>query len=162
MLSPGRCKKMVKKMMIKSPRGDHHGGIEGILRHARALGLDDEQKAKLEKLAYNTKMELIDLKANLAKEKLKLQKMIHSDRPSLMEIERQLKQVAKARVNLQYKKISSMLEARKILTKEQREKMMRSMHSMTCGEEEMEMCAESPELSEGLESIEVSVEEEDD
>lgn len=135
---PGACFKMMKKMkgkMMMGGKGDHMG-IETFLKHAQALDLSGEQVEKLKKLAYDTKMEMIDMKAALAKAKLKLNKMIHSDNPSLSAIKRQLDVVAKARVSMEYKKISSMLAAKGLLTKEQREKLKQSMHSTLLEPEE--------------------------
>ncbi len=121
-------------------RKAHHGkgfATWRFLEHARELGLSEEQKTKLKDIAFNTKQEMIDLKAALQKEKLQLKKLLSAEEPSPREIKRQLEAIAQAEVNIKYKRITSMIEAKNVLTEEQREllreKRQCCRHEECCG-----------------------------
>ncbi len=93
------------------------------LRCAAELGLSDDQKSKLKELAFKTKKEMIDLRASVQKARLELKELVRSEDPNLREIKRQLDALAAAQADLRYKRIASMLEAREILTPEQRKRL---------------------------------------
>ena len=88
---------------------------------AEQLDLTKEQVAKLEQLAYDTKTELIDLRAAMEKEKLELQQLRRSDSDNLTAITRHLKSIANLRVEVQTAKIANRIDARKVLTEDQKE-----------------------------------------
>ena len=93
-----------------------------MLRHSEALELTEEQVTRLKTLSYETKKDLIDLKADLAKQKLELKKLIDSETDDLTRLRRQIEAMAKKKAELHVAKLANRIEARKVLTDDQRAK----------------------------------------
>jgi Spy/CpxP family protein refolding chaperone len=104
---------------MRGQRGGH--AAMRLVMHAEQLGLSTEQVAQLEKLAYDTKAQLIDMKAALAKEKLEMQQLMRSESDDLTAIKRHLKSMADMRVDMQTAKIAVKIKAKSILTDDQKE-----------------------------------------
>ncbi len=99
-----------------------------LLRHADILGLTEDQQTKLKELKFSAEKEMIDLKAALQKEQLELRKLMHEEDLNARSIKRQLETAAQARTNLKFHQISLLIEARNILTDEQRELIKEKLH----------------------------------
>ncbi len=104
-----------------SSSGAKHCGPGCLIQHASVLGLTDEQQDELSKIEFATKKKMIDLKATLQKERLELQELMSADDLNASAIKRQLDAVAGAETDMKFEKISSMIAAQKVLTKEQKE-----------------------------------------
>ena len=94
-----------------------------FLRHAELIELTDGQVSKLEKLVYTTKKQLIDLRADVAKERLEIRRLRQTNSDDLASYRKHLNVIAKIRVDIEEARISNWIEARKILTSEQKELM---------------------------------------
>jgi Spy/CpxP family protein refolding chaperone len=112
-------------------RGDGRPGqIARLLRHADVLGLTEDQQAKLKELKFSAEKEMIDLKAAMQKEQLELKQLMTAEDLNARSIKRQLEAVALAQTNLKFRKISLRIEARDILTGEQRELIKEKLHGL--------------------------------
>jgi Spy/CpxP family protein refolding chaperone len=117
----------------KGMRGDgmmgHGKGVaaDRMLRQASELNLTDDQTAKLEALAYETKKRLIDLHADIEIEQLEVHKQLQSGSEDLTQIKRHWSAIAKAQVDIKEAQITNLFEARKLLTTEQKE-MVKERH----------------------------------
>ena len=100
---------------------------ERIVRFSAELDLTNKQIAKLETLSYETKKKLIDLHADIEKERLEVRNRLRSGSEDLTQIKRHLSAVAKAQVAIKEAKIANLFEARKVLTDEQK-KLVREKH----------------------------------
>jgi Spy/CpxP family protein refolding chaperone len=97
------------------------GRLGMLLRQADILGLTEDQQVKLKALHFSAEKEMIDLRAALQKERLEIRQLMQSEDVDARNIKRQLEAVAQARTNLEFRRISLWLEARDVLTAEQRE-----------------------------------------
>jgi Spy/CpxP family protein refolding chaperone len=100
---------------------------ENVLRHAEVLKLTDDQVARLENLAYDAKVKIIDLHAAREKEQLELSKLFRSGSEDMGAIRSHLDAMAKNHVDMQELKISNWFETKKILTNKQKEKIKEAL-----------------------------------
>jgi Spy/CpxP family protein refolding chaperone len=116
--------------------GTCHCGPDCLLMHASVLGLTDDQQNELKELQFAAKKKMIDLKAAMQKEQLEMQELMSADDLNASAIKRQLDAVASAHTDVKFEMISTMIAARKVLTKEQREllKEKLQMHGGGCCE----------------------------
>lgn len=101
-----------------------------LVLYGKKLDLTKEQVAKLEKLSYDTKAKVIDLRAAMEKEKLEMRHLHLSGSDDLAAIKAHLKAIADLRVELQTAKIANRIEAKKILTDKQQKMMMKRVPEM--------------------------------
>jgi hypothetical protein len=114
---------------LQAPRhrdlhGRQHRGrlaAEKFLGHAELIELNDGQVSKLQELVYNTKKQLIDLRADVARERLEIQSLRRANSDDLAAFKRHLNVIAKTRADIEAARISHWIEARKVLTDEQKE-----------------------------------------
>jgi Spy/CpxP family protein refolding chaperone len=101
----------------------HGGGVaaDRMLRHSADLKLTDDQIGRLEMLSYETKKRMIDLHADIELEQLEVKKRMQSGSDDLTQIKRHLSAISKAKLSIQEARIENLFEARKVLTKEQKE-----------------------------------------
>jgi ribosomal protein L15 len=118
----GRQGRLVKRHSQMGMKGMQGKGLaaERMLRHAAALELNDAQIAKLEKLSTDAQKELIDLRADMQKQKLEMRQLM--DDEDMTAIKRHLNTTAKLRVEMQEIKIGNWIESKKILSDDQKEK----------------------------------------
>jgi Spy/CpxP family protein refolding chaperone len=136
MLAPGQkgreCARGARDQrgMARHGRGMRGSGLRGhgngvaaerMLRHAPELKLTDDQIGKLEMLAYETKKRMIDLHADVERERLEIKKQMQSGSDDLTQIKRHLSAISKSRLAMQEAKIENLFAARKLLTDEQKE-----------------------------------------
>jgi Spy/CpxP family protein refolding chaperone len=91
-----------------------------MLRHSKELKLTEEQIDKLETLASDTRMKLIDLRAEVAKGELEIANLIRSGSDDMARIKSHLDAVSSARSKIAELRITNLFEARKVLTPEQK------------------------------------------
>lgn len=94
---------------------------ERFLRHAAQLDLTDEQVSKLEKLAYDAKTQLIDLRAEMSKARVELQRLRRSNSEDVSQFKKHFNTMATLRVKIQEARLINRIEAKKILTDEQKQ-----------------------------------------
>jgi Spy/CpxP family protein refolding chaperone len=93
---------------------------EGILRRSSELKLTEEQIAKLEGLASDTKKKFVDLRAEIEKSEIEIQNLLRSGSDDLAQIKRHLGVVSNARTEIMELRITHLFEARAVLTAEQK------------------------------------------
>ncbi len=93
---------------------------ERMLRHAKELKLTDAQIKSLERVAYDTKTQLIDLDAALQKARLEFRRQREADSDDIAAMKKQLNTLAARRVDIQELKLKHWVDAKKVLTGEQK------------------------------------------
>lgn len=104
-------------------RGGQRGmglAAERLLKSAQFLDLTEEQVNKLEKMAYDVKKQLIDLRAEVAKERLEMRQLRRSESDDLAKYKTHINNIAEKRAQMEQVLIATWIEARKILTDEQK------------------------------------------
>ena len=107
--------------------------LGGLLRHAKDLGLADEQITKLKTLTSDYDKARIRGEADLKLAELDVQNLIHDEKSDLAAIESAMKKSDAAHTAMRLEGIKTIRAASAILTPEQREK-WRSRMTMRHGE----------------------------
>ena len=128
-------------------RGAHRGmglAAERLLKNAQWFDLSEEQVNKLEKLAYDAKKQLIDLRAEVAKARLEMRQLRRSESDDLAEFKTHINNIADKNAQMEEVRINNWIEARKILTDEQKKLLTqrRSGKGMRC----LQMMGKSQEV----------------
>lgn len=89
----------------------------------KGLNLTEQQLARLEQTFTENRLKLIDLRANLEKEEVRLQPLVEADRFDENQISAQLDAVIAARGRLEKTSAMMSFEMRKVLTQEQWKKL---------------------------------------
>jgi Spy/CpxP family protein refolding chaperone len=93
----------------------------------KELGITDEQRNKLDDIAFNARKAAIQARSNLEVHRLELGRLMRADNPDRSAIDKKLQEVAQAEAALRRSMINSFLDARNVLTKEQRDKVREGM-----------------------------------
>lgn len=115
----------------RGPMGRPEFGMPGgpmseLLRRPdiqKEIDITDEQRKKLEDLAFNSAKTAIQAQANLQVHRMELERMVHSDNPDRSAIDKKIQEISQVQTALMRGMINTSLEERSILTKEQRDKM---------------------------------------
>jgi Spy/CpxP family protein refolding chaperone len=87
------------------------------------LGLSQEQTEKIEYTFFNHRMQLIDFRAELQKEEMRLQPLMEADQPDEEKVSAQIDRVLAARGKLEKTNAMMMLAIRRILSVDQWKKL---------------------------------------
>jgi Spy/CpxP family protein refolding chaperone len=128
MPGPGAGKDMI---FISRGPGPEHGpmGMGPMGRWwknsdiVKKVGVSDEQVQKIEQIFQDHRLKLIDVRASLEKEEVRLQPMIEADSPNDKQIMAQIDRVANARAELEKANAQMMLDIRHVLTLDQWKKL---------------------------------------
>lgn len=112
---------MRAKHRMHAKHGRRYRG-EGKRRRAEMLDLTDEQREKIEQLRYDSRLDLIDLKAALKKRRLELRRMMRDGDASEKALREAVDAVAKARAEVEFLELKTKIDTRSVLTDEQRRK----------------------------------------
>ena len=93
---------------------------------AEKIGLSDQQKQQLEKISQDSRLKMVDLRANLEKQRVILMPMLQTYRPDQAAVLAQVEKVSQARAALEKQRVQSMLASRGVLTEEQWNKLKNS------------------------------------
>jgi Spy/CpxP family protein refolding chaperone len=96
---------------------------------ARRIALTDEQRRQLEKISFQNRLRMIDLRAALEKQRLLLQPILQSERPNEDQALGQIDKIGQARTELDRARVQAMLAARNVLTPEQWRKLREARQS---------------------------------
>jgi len=88
----------------------------------RALEITDDQRKKLEDIAFNSNKQAIQQRATLQVQQLELQRLIRADNPDRAAIDKKIQEVSQARAGLMRTGTNALLDARNVLTKEQKDR----------------------------------------
>ncbi len=90
-----------------------------LLRWSEVLGLSPKQEQKIKDILFQSKKEMIMLKAKLQLAKLELQQLLDQYKPDPDKVIKALEKVAQAKLELRKKQMLMMLKIRSVLTPEQ-------------------------------------------
>jgi len=108
-------------------RGMHDGqhfvshAIHNLIRHAKDLGLSEEQVAKLKTLSTDYKKTSIRDKAEMKLAEVDARTLAHDEKSDLSAVENAMRKAEAARTNLRLDGVKAIRAARAVLTPEQRE-----------------------------------------
>jgi Spy/CpxP family protein refolding chaperone len=89
----------------------------------RELGLNNEQIKKIEDLTYRSDREKLDIRHELKKAHLDLQHLMSADQPNEAAVFKMIEKTSALELKLKKNRVSLMLKIRKLLTREQWEKL---------------------------------------
>lgn len=99
-------------------------GEKGMRQHLRdELELTDQQIEQFEEMKYERRLASIDLRANLEKEQIEMERLMSADNLDRKKIMSQAEKVADLQKEMHLARIEGKLDMMEILTEEQREKM---------------------------------------
>jgi Spy/CpxP family protein refolding chaperone len=114
---------MMQGRGMRGPRGrmgmHHPGGRPGMAAMQR-LDLTDAQREKLRGIHDQAARRQIELRAKIATARLDLRKLMRADKPDLAAINAQIDRLAQWRAGAEKARVAAMLEARGVLTPDQR------------------------------------------
>lgn len=93
---------------------------------AQKVGITDAQIEKLNQIAFDNRLKMIDLRAALEREELKLQHMLDTSTPDENQILPQIDKVATQRAQVEKARVQTMLATRRVLTPDQWKKLRSS------------------------------------
>ncbi len=102
------------------------GGVCGLEnpQTRQALGISQEVGQQLDEMFYKHHLKMIDLRANLEKKELMLDQLMGQDQLDEAKIKKAAKDVIKAQNAIQEERIDFQIKVLKLLTPEQRAKLM--------------------------------------
>jgi Spy/CpxP family protein refolding chaperone len=118
----------VFEMRVRGPMGAgprmwfHRWGMGQWWRNpeiAEKIGLSDQQKQQLEKISQDSRLKMIDLRADLEKQEVILGPMLQTYHPDEAQVLAQVEKVSQARAALEKARVQTMLASRSVLTEEQ-------------------------------------------
>jgi Spy/CpxP family protein refolding chaperone len=131
------CQMMGQGMMggmrgMSRDRARHHKpwfryGVSLMLRNADRLGLSDEQKRQLYDIRVRYSKEIVKRNAELEIEEIDLEVLLNKSEFNLSEVKEALKKVESAKTQIKYLRIEAFVEAKKILTSEQKSDLKKLM-----------------------------------
>ena len=99
------------------------GRAQGMREMARELNLTATQKDRLEDVRDQHRRKAIAMRADLEVARLDMRKLMRADQPDRRAIEAQIDRTSAMRAELQKARMAALLDARAILTPQQREKL---------------------------------------
>jgi hypothetical protein len=101
--------------------------IKSYLFHTDMLGLTEEQVTKLEDIKYELATDLIKKHSDLKLAFLDHKRLMSQEIPNIKEVLEQINKITKLRKEIHIKVIEAIIEARNVLTKEQRQKAKKAL-----------------------------------
>ena len=115
--------------MEHSFRGGEHGRWWDNPRLAQQIGLTDDQKAKMDDIFQQHRLQLIDLNATLQKDEVILHPLLQADQLDETRILSQIDAIAQARAELEKANARMLFGIRKVLTPDQWKKLQTVVHN---------------------------------
>ncbi len=112
------------------PQGSYPGwGHPGPLGMLARLGLSEEQWEKVERIRAEARRERLELRKEVLKVRAELHREMLEDAPSMEKIRRMAERMAELRGKMQISRLRQQLEIRKVLTAEQRDRLVAMLGS---------------------------------
>ena len=112
-------------------RGHGDGcGMQMLLRNAEEIGLTQEQKDKLEKMATEFRMQQIDREAALEKAQVRMQDLMRDDNAPENQVMAQIDELARLKADVRKAQYQHHKQMRAVLTAEQQAKMKKMKQDM--------------------------------
>jgi Spy/CpxP family protein refolding chaperone len=102
-------------------------GVSLMLRNADRLGLSDVQKKQLDDIRIRYSKEIVKQNAELEIAKIDLEALLNKSEFNLSEVKDALKKVESAKTQIKYLRVEAFVEARKVLTNEQKSDLKKLM-----------------------------------
>ncbi len=99
------------------------GKMERFEEAARAIGLEPQQRDQVRRILMDQRRSSIDLRADLEKKRLDIEDLMQADNPDEARASTVLDQMMAARGRLEKSQMMTLLHMRKVLTKEQWDKL---------------------------------------
>lgn len=112
---------------VRGRRGPGGDMLRGLLAHGEELGLTDDQKARIETIATESRKASVELRAASELARIELGELTRADDPDLGAIQSGLQAVADAQVAERFAAIEAGVTARAVLTDEQKAKVKEAM-----------------------------------
>ena len=127
-MGPGGPQPGLRAMMPRAPMAGPNQDGAGLrmLRRPevqKELGITDEQRKKLEDLAFNVEKAAILGRAAMQVSWLELSRLESAENPDRAAIDKKIQEISQAQASLMRAEINARLDVRTLLTKEQREKL---------------------------------------
>jgi len=103
-------------------------GVTLMLQNADKLGLSDEQIKKLYEIKRKYSKDIIKQDAEMKMDEIDLGALLRESEINLSEVKEALKKVENTKTQIRYLRITAFVEARKILTDEQKKSLKKLMH----------------------------------
>jgi Spy/CpxP family protein refolding chaperone len=116
---PGMMMRMGRGPMMR--RGGMPGRMDMLGRLADRLDLSEEQRDEIKDVLTAHQKDMIQQKADRELAEVELRELVQSDDPDLDAIEEQIKEIANLEAQTRYSQIKAMVDARSVLTDEQKE-----------------------------------------
>lgn len=131
---PGKGPEMMKP-------GGGPGGHGFFIGMKKELGLSDAQVEKLKSIRVRNEKKAIQDRADVEIMELELRELMSEDDVDVKAVDRKIDQIAAQRAKMQKNRIHAMLEAKKVLKPEQREKLkeLRGRRMKKCIERRIEI-----------------------
>jgi len=88
----------------------------------KALAITEEQRIKLDDIAFNSRKASIQQGATLEVQRLELQRLVQSENPDRPAIDKKITEISQAQAALMRTQINALVDARSTLTREQMQK----------------------------------------
>ena len=102
-------------------------GVTLMLYHADELGLSDEQRKQLDDMRRKYSKDIIRLSADSQIAEIDLEALLRESDINLSQVKEALKKVESVKTQIKYLRVEAFVEARKILTSEQRSSLKKLM-----------------------------------
>jgi Spy/CpxP family protein refolding chaperone len=127
-MGPGGARPGLRAAMPRGPMAGPNQDGAGLrmLRRPdvqKELGITDEQRKKLEDLAFNAEKAAIQGRAGMQVAWLELARIESAENPDRAAIDKKIQEISQAQASLMRAEINARLDVRSLLTKEQREKL---------------------------------------
>jgi Spy/CpxP family protein refolding chaperone len=113
--------------------GAMHGGVHGMWwknpRVVQEIGLTPDQQKRMEDTLQQSRLQLIDLKANVERQELLLRPLLDQNPPDTAKVLAQVDKLAQARADLEKSNARMLLGIRTVLTPEQWTKLQAMRHN---------------------------------
>lgn len=116
---PGMMMRMGRGPMMRP--GGMPGRMDMLGRLADRLDLSEEQRGEIKDVLTAHQKYMIQQKADRELAEVELRELVQSDDPDLDAIEEQIKEIANLEAETRYSQIKAMVDARSVLTDEQKE-----------------------------------------
>jgi Spy/CpxP family protein refolding chaperone len=110
---------------MRERRSWHYRRFERKRHDWKHLDLTDEQRDSIEELRHERRLESIDLGAELKKRRLALRRLERGDDVSMKALREAVDAVARARADVEFHRLKTMMDTRSLLTDEQRSRLKR-------------------------------------
>ncbi|MFH1680145.1 MAG: Spy/CpxP family protein refolding chaperone [Candidatus Eisenbacteria bacterium] len=104
------------------------GGPHALERMAARLDLTDEQKAEIEKIWSADEEKLVSLKKEMMRARHDLRGEMMMDNPDASKVRKLAEKIGGIRTNIQIARLENQMMLRKILTEEQRDRLLLAPH----------------------------------